>query len=226
MWYLAGNPEMKKLLFAIVIALLIDCAVWLVQAHHLLVTGLNPFVGSVVFLLSIPVLMVGILIAFRVGRRLRWRWGYGAMSPWELFVMGAICFFFYEAVEGKSTLDFMVHDTIFVISARYVQFATSLFFALVAAVYYFFPRITGRQLQRTLGFVHFGGSFVGVSLLLLTGVPMPMPRRYIDIDYRMYYAGIEWWAWCLTGCALLLVLAQVVFLLNLIYSSFRGKKIL
>ena len=214
---------MKKVLFALIAALLVDCVVWSLQWTFLeWVPEFRPAVGLMGLTLLVWLLMlvsVGTWAARRWGKGWLERVGVKEVGATELFVVGCCCCFFDGLRRGQSTLDFQLHDTIFVFASWHFQFATAIIFWFLMTVYVAFPRLTGRRLQGTLGLIHFWGSFAGLFLLL----PMTayQARRYMD--YRTF-TGVPWTEWAV-WCVLLFLAAQVVLLVNLGYSVVWGRKI-
>lgn len=123
-------------------------------------------------------------------------------------------------VVGESRLnsfDIQVHDTYFVIAPRHFFIGIGLLFGLAGGIYFFYGRLVKRPLVRTLGFVHFGVCALGL-LLLYEGAYSAKPERYFDYS--------SWVAFNRPGIGtsvgfLLVLLAQVVFVFNLVYSAIK-----
>jgi cytochrome c oxidase subunit 1 len=158
-------------------------AVW---AHHMFTTGLVPnlsFFAATTELISVP---TGVLffnwLATMWGGRIR-------LEPPMLFALGFVALFLIGGIDGvwmaQPAMDFSIHDTYWVVAhIHYVLFGGT-FFGIMAGLYYWFPKITGRRLNRTLGYWHFGLQFVAFNL---TFFPMHMlglrgmPRRIAIYD--------------------------------------------
>jgi heme/copper-type cytochrome/quinol oxidase subunit 1 len=115
---------------------------------------------------------------------------------------------------AQPAMDFSIHDTYWVVAhIHYVLFGGTLF-GIMAGLYYWFPKITGRRLNRTLGNWHFGVQFVGFNV---TFFPMHllglqgMPRRI-----AIYGTGTGWGPLNLTATigAYLIGLSIMIFVLN------------
>jgi cytochrome c oxidase subunit 1 len=101
-------------------------------------------------------------------------------------------------------------------------------FGIFAGVYYWYPKMFGRKLNETWGKVHFALTFV-----FSNGLFFPMhiigtrlhPRRYYDPTQYEWLHNIQWLNVFMTICALLLGVAQIIFLINFLWSLFRGEKV-
>jgi cytochrome c oxidase subunit 1 len=158
----------------------LSVAVW---AHHMFVTGAVdlPFFSGMTFLIAIP---TGVKFFNWIGTM----WG-GSISfdtP-MLWSIGFLVTFLFGGLTGiilaSPPLDFHVSDSYFVVAHfHYVVFGTVVF-AMFAGFYFWWPKMTGRMLDETLGKVHFWLLFVGFHTTFLVqhwlGVE-GMPRRYAD----------------------------------------------
>ena len=113
------------------------------------------------------------------------------------------------------------------IADTYIMFLLALVFLAFSAVYYFYPGITGRVMNVPLGYMHFGITLVGACLLCwpvhytdLAG----MPRRYLDYENwtnKARFAGLTAFK---IKVIIMLICAQLLFIVNLIYSGVKGEK--
>ena len=193
--------------------------------HHQFVTGLNPFLGVIIT----PLLL---LIAFFVYRLLiKIFKKYISFTPDVLFAIGLFSYLILICVlqifYGNTALDIHLHDTYFVMSYSYPLFFVALAFAIFVATYYWFDKIFKRQMNYTLGYIHFWVSFLGSSFLLL---PMQyiqlvgMPRRYYDYSDSNSFNAFNNQNTFISIVTLLLVIAQLLFVFNFCYSIFRKPK--
>ena len=170
--------------------LLITALSFTVWAHHMFVTGAVelPFFSVTTEMISIP---TGVL--FFNWLATLWK-GKLRFEPPMLFALGFIALFLIGGIDGvwmaSPAMDFAIHDTYWVVAhLHYVLFGGTVF-GIMAGLYYWFPKITGRMLSRRLGQVHFWLQFVGFNL---TFFPMHilglrgMRRRIAD-----YPAGKGW----------------------------------
>src|SRR6185369_14398128 len=146
-----GYMAMVGSLFAIAIL------AFLVWAHHMFVTGLNPFLGSIFVLLT---LLIAVLSAIKVFNWLTTLWrGNIRLTPATLFSIGFVSLFISGGLTGvflgNSTIDIHLHDTKFIVAHFHIVMGVASFFGMFAGVYHWFPKMFGRYLNNTLGFIHF-----------------------------------------------------------------------
>jgi heme/copper-type cytochrome/quinol oxidase subunit 1 len=217
---------------AILLVLAILCNVLLLSLYwidHMFVSGLNPFLGAV---LSLFFLLLAIPVAiFALKRLVRYAKGKPGVSPATLFLLGSFFFLTGDFIDplrlGNSTLDIQLNDTYFVIAHAHVIFFLTLIFLGFSAIYFFYPRLTRRTLNAPMGYIHFGFTIVGVYLLYwqvhyigLAG----MPGRYLDYSDGVNLGRFDRINDFKMKVTILLIGAQLLFMLNLIYSAVRGKK--
>ena len=128
---------------------------------------------------------------------------------------------------GVAASDIFLHDTYYVIGHFHYVVAPGTLFALFAGIYYWFPKVTGKQLSESLGKLHFYPSF-----LAMNGVFMPMfIQGLAGLSRRMYDGGQQYahasdvlqWNEFMTISAFILGLAQIPFILN-IFITLSSKK--
>src|ERR1700712_2322216 len=174
-----GYMAMVGSLFAITLL------AFLVWAHHMFVTGLNPFLGSFFVLLT---LLIAVPSAIKVFNWLTTLWrGNIRLAPSTLFAIGFVSLFISGGLTGiflgNSTIDIHLHDTMFVVAHFHIVMGVASFFGMFAGIYHWFPKMFGRFLNNTLGYLHFWVTICGAYLIFwpmhyegLAG----MPRRYLD----------------------------------------------
>ena len=207
---------------------------FIVWAHHMFVTGMNPFLGSVFVFTT---LLITIPSAVKVFNYLTTLWkGSLIFTPAMLFAVGMVSSFITGGVTGiilaDSALDIMVHDTYFVVAHFHVVMGLSAVFGMFGGVYHWFPRMYGRMLNTRLGYLHFWMTIIGAY-----GVFFPMhfvgiagaPRRYYDNSvYNEFDTVAHDMVFDLnviiTYFAIFAAIGQCVFLFNFFYSIFRGPK--
>ncbi len=207
---------------------------FIVWAHHMFVTGMNPFLGSVFVFTT---LLIAIPSAVKVFNYITTLWkGSIVYTPAMLFTIGLVSTFITGGVTGiilaDAALDITTHDTYFVVAHFHVVMGLSAVFGMFAGVYHWFPKMFGKMMNTRLGYVHFWITIVGAY-----GVFFPMhfvglagaPRRYYD--YSVYgefdadsYNMIMDLNVIITMFSILAALGQLVFLFNFFYSIFRGPK--
>ncbi|WP_419717514.1 cytochrome c oxidase subunit I [Gordonia malaquae] len=158
----------------------LSIAVW---AHHMYVTGavLLPFFAFMTFLIAVP---TGVKMFNWIGTM--WRGNLTFETP-MLFVLGFMVTFLFGGLTGvllaSPPLDFHLSDTYFVVAHFHYTIFGSVVFAGFAALYFWFPKMTGRMLDERLGKIHFWTMFIGFHMTFLVQHWLGnagMPRRYAD----------------------------------------------
>jgi cytochrome c oxidase subunit I len=219
-----GYMAMVASLFAIAVL------AFLVWAHHMFVTGLNPLLGGFFVLLT---LLIAVPSAVKVFNWLTTLWrGNIRFTPAMMFAIGFVSLFISGGLTGiflgNSALDIHLHDTYFVIAHFHIVMGVASFFGMFAGVYHWFPKMFGRYLNNTLGYIHFWVTIIGAYLIFwpmhyegLAG----MPRRYYDFSnwesFKMFGGLNEF----ISFVALIVFAVQILFIFNFIYSIFKGRKV-
>ena len=219
-----GYMAMVGSLFAIAIL------AFLVWAHHMFVSGLNPFLGSFFVLLT---LLIAIPSAIKVFNWITTIWrGNLVFTPGMLFALGFVSMFISGGLTGiflgNSTIDIHLHDTYFVIAHFHIVMGVSAFFGMFAGIYHWFPKMFGRYMNNTLAYIHFWVTLAGAYLIFwpmhyegLAG----MPRRYID--YRTWSSFNQFGELnkMITIAAIVVFAVQLMFVFNFFYSIWKGRKL-
>ncbi len=200
--------------------LILGFSVW---AHHMFVSGMADW-------LRVPMMVTTMVIAVPTGIKV-FSW---LATLWEgrihfktpmLFALGFVSMFVIGGLSGvylgSVPIDIHVSDTYFVVAhIHYVLFGGSLF-TIYAGFYYWFPKMTGRMYNETLGKIHFWLTFVGFNA---TFFPMHwigtrgMPRRVADYDPMFGN-----WNMAISIASFALGASTLVFLYNMIVSWRRGE---
>jgi cytochrome c oxidase subunit 1 len=202
---------------------------FIVWGHHMYLTGMNPFLGSVFVFTT---LLIAIPSAVKVFNYLTTLWrGNIIFTPAMLFSIGLVATFIAGGLTGiilaDSALDINVHDTYFVVAHFHVVMGMSAIFGMFAGVYHWFPRLYGRMMNTKLGYAHFWITFVCAF-----GVFLPMhfvgmagaPRRYYSFSEFPYLDGVTDLNVLITVFAIIGGVAQIIFTYNFFYSIYRGQK--
>jgi cytochrome c oxidase subunit 1 len=219
-----GYKAMVGSLFAITML------AFLVWAHHMFVTGLNPFLGAFFVLLT---LLIAVPSAIKVFNWLTTLWRANIrFTPAMLFAIGFVSLFISGGLTGiflgNSALDLHLHDTYFVVAHFHIVMGVASFFGMFAGVYHWYPKMYGRYLNNTLAYIHFWVTIVGAYLIFwpmhyegLAG----MPRRYYDYSgwesFKMF-AGLNQF---ISFVAMCVFATQLLFVFNFFYSIFKGRKV-
>ncbi len=219
-----GYLAMIASLFAICIL------AFLVWAHHMFVTGLNPFLGAFFVLLT---LLIAVPSAIKVFNWLTTLWrGNIRFTPAMLFAIGFVSLFISGGLTGiflgNSTLDIHLHDTYFVVAHFHIVMGVASFFGMFAGVYHWFPKMYGRYLNNTMSFIHFWVTLVGAYLIFwpmhyqgLAG----MPRRYTDFSNWESFKNFAEMNRFISTVAMIVFAIQLLFVFNFFYSIFKGRKV-
>jgi cytochrome c oxidase subunit I len=216
----------KAMIGSILVIGLLSFIVW---GHHMFVTGMNPFLGSVFVFTT---LLVAIPSAVKVFNYIATLWrGNIVFTPAMMFAIGLVSFFITGGLTGiilaDSALDINVHDTYFVVAHFHIVMGSSAIFGMFAGIYHWFPRMFGRMMNKKMGYWHFWltivsvyGVFFPMHFLGLAGVP----RRYYA---NTAYSGFDILAdinVLISLFAFLGAIAQIIFIFNFFYSMYRGRK--
>jgi cytochrome c oxidase subunit I len=219
-----GYLAMIVSLFAITIL------AFLVWAHHMFVTGLNPFLGAFFVLLT---LLIAIPSAVKVFNWLTTIWrGNLRFTPAMLYAIGFVSLFISGGLTGiflgNSTLDLHLHDTYFVVAHFHIVMGVASFFGLFAGLNHWFPKMYGRYLNNTMAYIHFWVTLAGAYLIFW---PMHyqgfagMPRRYYDYsNWESFKQFVELNRFIST-VAMIVFAAQLLLVFNFFYSIFKGRKL-
>lgn len=216
----------KAMIFSMVGIMFLAFIVW---AHHMFMSGMNPFLGSVFTLLTLIIAVPSAVKAFNYITTL-WK-GNLKFTPAMLFSIGLVSFFITGGVTGiilgNSALDITLHDTYFVVAHFHLVMGSAAFFGMVAGVYHWYPKMFGRMMNNTLGYIHFWVTFICVYLVFFPQHYLGIagfPRRYYaytGFDFTAKYQNL---AEISTVAAIIVFAANIVFLFNFFYSMFWGKK--
>jgi cytochrome c oxidase subunit 1 len=189
-----------------------------VWAHHMFVTGAVelPFFSATTEMISIP---TGVL--FFNWLATLWK-GKLRFEPPMMFALGFIGLFLVGGIDGvwqaAPAMDFALHDTYWVVAhIHYVLFGGTVF-GIMAGLFFWFPKITGRYLSRKLGIWQFWVQFVGFNL---TFFPMHilglrgMPRRVADYAANRGWTGLNTLE---TVGAYIIAISMVLFFVNVFVS--------
>jgi cytochrome c oxidase subunit 1 len=219
-----GYMAMIGSLFAICIL------AFLVWAHHMFVTGMNPFLGSVFVLLT---LLIAIPSAIKVFNWLTTIWrGNIRFTPGMLFSIGFVSMFISGGLTGiwlgNSTIDIHIHDTYFVIAHFHIVMGVSAFFGMFAGVYHWFPKMFGRYMNNTLAYIHFWVTLAGAYVIFWPMHYMGMagvPRRYLDFSLWSSFNKFDNLNKMISIATIVVFAVNLLFVFNFFYSIFKGRKV-
>lgn len=202
---------------------------FIVWGHHMFITGMNPFLGSVFVFTTLLIAIPSAVKAFNYITTL-WK-GNIKFTPAMLFAIGLVSTFISGGLTGiilaDSALDIQVHDTYFVVAHFHIVMGVSAILGMLAGVYHWFPKMFLRHMNKKLGYIHFWLTFISAY-----GVFFPMhflglaglPRRYYSNSAFPMFDNLVDINVLITCFAILGACAQIIFLFNFFYSMFRGPK--
>ena len=203
---------------------------FIVWAHHMYVSGMNPYFG---FFFATTTLIIAVPTAIKVYNWVLtlWRGNIHLTVP-MLFAIGFIFTFIHGGITGlflgNVVVDVPLSDTYFVVGHFHMVMGVSPFLVVFGGIYHWFPLLTGRMLNDTMGKIHFWVTFLGTYAIYL-------PMHYIGIlgVPRRYYANgtteflpdsVQSANVSITIAALIVAAAQFLFLINIFWSIFKGRK--
>ncbi|WP_375196327.1 cbb3-type cytochrome c oxidase subunit I [Sphingobium sp.] len=217
----------RMMVWAIVIIGALSFLVW---AHHMYVSGMNPYFG---FFFAISTLIIAIPTAIKVYNWLLtlWRGDIHLRVP-MLFAIAFIFTFIHGGLSGlflgNVSVDVPLSDTFFVVAHFHMVMGVSPVLVIFGAIYHWYPKIFGRMWNEMLGKLHFWITFLGVYAIFLPmhylGI-LGVPRRYYALGQADFippsvHLANEW----ISIAALIVFAAQGLFFFNMIWSLFRGAK--
>ncbi|MCD6544532.1 MAG: cbb3-type cytochrome c oxidase subunit I [Flavobacteriaceae bacterium] len=201
----------------------------IVWGHHMFVTGMNPFLGSV---FTFTTLLIAIPSAVKAFNYITTLWkGNLQLNPAMLFSIGMVSTFITGGLTGlilgDSALDINVHDTMFVVAHFHLVMGISALFGMFAGVYHWFPKMYGRMMSKDMGYLHFW-----ITIISAYGVFFPMhfiglaglPRRYYSNSAFPIFDDLLQINQIITAFAIVGGLAQLIFLANFFFSIKKGQK--
>ena len=216
----------RAMIMSIIAIAFLSTIVW---GHHMFISGMNPFLGSV---FTFTTLLIAIPSAVKAFNYITTLWkGNLQLNPAMLFSIGLVSTFITGGLTGiilgDSTLDINVHDTYFVVAHFHLVMGISALYGMFAGIYHWFPKMFGRMLNKNLGYVHFW-----VTAICAYGVFFPMhfigmaglPRRYYTNTNFPLFDDLQNVNVVITTFALVGGVFQLVFLYNFFSSIFYGKR--
>ncbi len=203
---------------------------FIVWAHHMYVSGMNPYFG---FFFATTTLIIAVPTALKVYNWVLTLWrGNIRLNVPMLFAIGFVFTFINGGLTGlflgNVTVDLPLSDTYFVVAHFHMVMAVSPVLVIFGAIYHWYPKITGRMLDDGLGKIHFWMTFLGTYAIYY---PMHylgfegIPRRYFAYgDTAFISESAQDLNAAITIAAIIVAFAQLFFLYNLVISYFRGKK--
>ncbi len=217
----------RNMVWAIISIAVLSFVVW---AHHMYVSGMNPAFG---FFFATTTLIIAIPTALKVYNWVLTLWkGDIHLTLPMLFAIAFIVTFVNGGLTGlflgNVVVDVPLSDTMFVVAHFHMVMGVAPILVVLGAIYHWYPKITGRMLNEVLGQVHFWITFVGAYAIFfpmhyigLLGVP----RRYFEIGQTTFVPpSAHDLNIFITVVALIVGMAQLVFVFNLFWSLRKGRE--
>ncbi|MGO4566040.1 cbb3-type cytochrome c oxidase subunit I [Rhizobium sp. 2YAF20] len=216
----------RMMVWAILIIAALSFVVW---AHHMYVSGMNPNFG---FFFATTTLIIAIPTAIKVYNWVLtlWRGNIHLTLP-MLFALAFIVTFLNGGLTGlflgNVVVDVPLSDTMFVVAHFHMVMGVAPIMVVFGAIHHWYPKVTGRMLNEVMGHIHYWITFLGAYAIFfpmhylgLIGVP----RRYYELGETAFIPpSAHTLNEFITIAALIVGAAQVLFLFNLGWSLFRGK---
>ncbi len=217
----------RMMVWAIVAIAALSFVVW---AHHMYVSGMNPYFG---FFFATTTLIIAVPTAIKVYNWILtlWRGDIHLTVP-MLFAIGFIITFVNGGLTGlflgNVAVDVPLSGTMFVVAHFHMVMGVAPILVVFGAIYHWYPKITGRMTNETLGKIHFWITFLGayaiyfpMHYLGLLGVP----RRYYELgDTSFIPPSVHDLNVFITVAALVVGAGQILFIFNVVWSLFKGER--
>ena len=216
----------RMMVWAIVVIGGLSFVVW---AHHMYVSGMNPWFG---FFFATTTLIIAVPTALKVYNWVLTLWkGNIHLTIPMLFAIAFIITFVNGGITGlflgNVVVDVPLSDTMFVVAHFHMVMGVAPILVIFGAIYHWYPLITGRMLNEAMGKFHFWVTFVGAYTIFLPihylGF-LGVPRRYFEMgDTTFIPDSAQTLNEFITIVVLIVGFAQMVFLFNLVHSASKGK---
>ncbi|PSW16541.1 cytochrome c oxidase subunit I [Photobacterium rosenbergii] len=216
----------KMMVWAILGIAALSFIVW---AHHMYVSGMNPYFG---FFFATTTLVIAVPTAIKVYNWLFTLWrGDIHLSLPMLFAIAFMSSFIIGGLTGlflgNVIVDIPLSDTYFVVAHFHMVMGVSPILVIFGGIYHWYPKVTGRMMNQAMGHIHFWVTFLGTYAIYFPmhylGI-LGMPRRYYNWDdYSFIPESAQSMNAFITIAALVVGAAQILFLVNLFWSWKLGK---
>ena len=201
---------------------------FLVWGHHMFVSGMSPFLGSLFVVTTLAIAIPSAVKAFN------WLFTIARakihFTSASLFALGVVSLFVTGGLTGiflgTNAVDIQLHDTYFVVGHFHFIMAGAGLFGAFGAVYYWYPKMFGRVLSERLGKIHFWITFIAYYAVFF---PMHylgvsgMMRRIYDPNVYEYLQPLQPVNLFITIAAFVLFAGQLLFIYNYFVSMRRGR---
>jgi cytochrome c oxidase subunit I len=218
----------RMMVYSMIAISVLSFVVW---GHHMFVSGMNPFLGSV---FTLTTLLIAVPSAIKTFNWLGTVWGARIrFTAAGLFAIGFVSMFVSGGLSGlflgTSAADIQLQDTYFVVAHFHLVMAIAPLFAAFGGLYFWFPKMFGRFMNETLGKVHFWFTFIGAYCVFfpmhIIGVGGQMRRIYDPTQYAFLVPQQPVNVF-ISVSAFILGAAQLVFIVNFFMSIFAGRRVM
>jgi cytochrome c oxidase subunit I len=217
----------RMMVWAILAIGVLSVVVW---AHHMFVSGMNPYFG---FFFATTTLIIAVPTAIKVYNWVLtlWRGDIHLTVP-MLFALAFISTFLIGGLTGlflgNVSVDIPLSNTYFVVAHFHMVMGVAPILVVFGGIYHWYPKVTGRMLDDRLGQLHFWITFLGTYAIFFPmhylGI-LGMPRRYYAFEnYEFIPPSAHTLNAVISVVALIVATAQLLFLYNLAVSAFRGRR--
>ena len=215
----------RAMVFSILAIAFLSFIVW---AHHMFMSGINPFMSMIFTLFTLVIAVPSAVKVFNwIATLYKGKIRFNSAS---LFAIGFVSLFISGGLTGiflgNSAIDIQMHDTYFVVAHFHIVMGIAAFFGMFAGIYHWFPKMYGRFMNETLGKIHFWITMVGAYAIFwpmhymgIAGVP----RRYYSFANFDTFNQFSEMNQFITIAAIIVFVAQIVFITNFFYSIWKGR---
>jgi cytochrome c oxidase subunit 1 len=217
----------RMMVWAIVGIGVLSFVVW---AHHMYISGMNPMFG---YFFATTTLIIAVPTAIKVYNWVLTIWhGNIRLNVPMLFALGFVSTFTIGGLTGlflgNVVVDLPLSDTYFVVAHFHMVMGVSPILVVFGGIYHWYPKMSGRMLNPTLGKLHFWGTFLGTYAIYFPmhylGI-LGVPRRYFAYEnYDFIPDSAKDLNAMISVMAIFVALVQLIFLFNLVWSLFKGEK--
>lgn len=202
---------------------------FLVWAHHMFMSGVNPFLSSIFTTFT---LIIAVPSAVKVFNWLSTIFrGNIRLNSANLFSIGFVSMFISGGLTGlfmgNSVLDIQIHDTYFIVAHFHLVMGVAAIFGMLSGIYHWYPKMFGRFMNETLGQMHFWGTIIAAYMVFWPMHYLGMfgvPRRYYSFDTFEAFKDFDGINAFITVGAIIGFLVQFLFIVNFFYSIWRGRR--
>jgi cytochrome c oxidase subunit 1 len=218
----------RTVLYTVIGTGVLSFTVW---AHHQFIAGIDPRMAHIftvtTLLISVPIaelcfIYIATLYGGSITLTTPMLW---ALSFVFEFLIGGVTGIFL----GASGADIYLHDTYFVLAHFHYTFFPIAIIGTYAGLTYWFPKMFGRMMNETLGKIHFWGTIIPFNLIFIPLFILGLGgehRRIYNYEHFPELAGANFFMWrrIATISLVVMLLFQIVFFVNFVWSLLRGKK--